>query len=235
MRIAIIPARGGSKRIKNKNIIDFCGRPMIGYALEAASESGLFDKIHVSTDSQEIKEVVEGLGYEIDFMRPSELGDDMTGLMPVLQWVVQRYREEGLTFEDVCCLMPVCPLLEAGDIVRGFEVYEQHGRERPLHVVAPFPVPVEWAYRRDESGRLTPVQPGAYAIRSQDLEKAYYECGPFSIFHVSQVLSDTPATDEGYVSIEMPRSRSVDIDEMEDLRFAEVLYRGKQVYSGQRG
>jgi len=231
MRIAIIPARGGSKRIKNKNIIDFCGKPMIAYALEAASQSGIFDKIHVSTDSDEIQATVEELGYTIDFMRPKELADDMTGLIPVYQWILRRYRDEGMDFEDVCGLMPACPLIEPEDIIRGYEKYLAHERKFPLHVVTSFPVPIEWAFRRDDEGFLTPVEPGKFAQRSQDLEKAYYEAGPFSFFHSSHLLTDTPVTDENFISITLPIYKAVDIDQPEDLYLAETLYLGRLVRS----
>jgi pseudaminic acid cytidylyltransferase len=227
MTIAIIPARGGSKRIKNKNIIDFCGKPMIAYALDAANRADIFEKIHVSTESPEIKTIVEGLGYKVDFMRPDELADDFTGIIPVLKWVLDRYREEELHFEDVCCLMPVCPLIEPDDIVRGYKHYMSHDRKYPLHCVAPFPVPVEWAFRRDHKGFLIPVSPGAFAVRSQNLEKAYYECGPFSFFHKTHILGDDSVGDKGFVSIVIPRDRSVDIDEPDDLLLVEKLYLGK--------
>jgi len=231
MRIAIIPARAGSKRIKSKSVIDFCGKPMIAYALEAASQSGIFDKIHVSTESYEIRATVEELGYTIDFMRPKELADDITGLVPVYQWALRRYREEGMEFEDVCGLMPTCPLIEPEDIIRGYEKYLAHGREFPLHVVAPFPVPIEWAFRRDDEGFLTPVEAGEFAQRSQDLEKAYYETGPFSFFHLSHLLTDTPVMDENFISITLPPYKAVDIDEREDLSLAETLYLGRLVRS----
>jgi len=227
MKIAIIPARGGSKRIKSKNIIDFCGKPMIAYALEAASQSGLFDKIHVSTESNEIRAVVDELGYTIDFMRPEKLADDITGLIPVFKWVISKYREDGMEFEDVCCLMPTCPLIEAEDIIRGYEKYLAHDRKHPLHVVVPFPVPIEWAFRRNDEGLLTPIEPGKFAQRSQDLEKAYYETGPFSFFHSSHLLTDTPVSDENFISIIIPPDKAVDIDEAEDLSLAETLYLGK--------
>lgn len=227
MAIAIIPARGGSKRIKDKNIIHFCGKPMIAYALDAANRAGIFEKIHVSTESPEIKAIVEGLGYTVDFMRPVELADDMTGLLPVLQWVLGRYGEEKLLFDDVCCLMPVCPLIEPGDLVRGYEQYARYGGRYPLHVVAPFPVPTEWAFRRSEEGFLAPVTPGGFAMRSQDLGKAYYETGPFSFFSSSHILNDKHPGDEGFVSIILPRDRAIDIDEPDDLLMAEKLYLGK--------
>lgn len=227
MVIAIIPARGGSKRIKSKNIKEFCGKPMIAYALEYAKKSGIFDRIHVSTDSDEIKDTVESLGYTIDFMRPEHLANDTIGLMPVLKWILLEYKKQNLEYFDVCCLMPACPLIEPKDIVEGYEQYLSHGRKYPLHAVTRFSVPVEWAYRRADSGFLTPVSPGAFAKRSQDLEPAYYESGPFSFFHITHILSDNPAADKGFVSTVLPKDKAIDIDEIEDFQFAELIYRGK--------
>ena len=229
MKIAIIPARAGSQRIKNKNIMDFFGQPMIGYALEAASRAGIFDKIHVSTESPQIVEIVEALGFKVDFMRSEELSNDVVGLVPVFQWVLNKYREQGLVFEDICTLMPACPLIEPQDIIEGYETYLANNRKFPLHVVARFPVPLEWAYRRNRDGFLSPVEPGKFAIRSQDLESAYYEVGPFSFFHSSHLLSETPAGDENFISIALPPHKAVDIDEPEDLHLAEILYLGKLV------
>jgi pseudaminic acid cytidylyltransferase len=225
LKIAIIPARGGSKRIPHKNIIDFCGKPMISYALKVAETSGMFDKIHVSTDSEKIAEVVKSLGFTIDFMRPANLADDHTGIMPVLANVLDEYDKRGQLFNHIMVLMPCCPLLLSEDIVRGYKTYLSFDGDRPLHVVTPFPVPVEWAYNRDSSGILIPKSPGAYAIRSQDFEPSYYECGPFSLFHRNHIFSDNPATDEGFCSITLPRNRAIDIDEPEDLVFAESMFR----------
>lgn len=228
--IAILPARSGSKRIKNKNIVDFCGKPIIAYALEAASKSQLFDKIHVSTDSNEIKNIVESLGYPVEFMRPSELSDDIVGTIPVLQWVLNEYSSRNETYEVVFNIMPAAPFLKPDDLTEAYELYLKHNKKHPLHVVSEFPVPIEWAYRRDEEGMLEPVQPGAYAIRSQDLEKAYYETGPFSIFHMSHLLKNDPVTDEDFISHIMPRDRAIDIDDYQDLSLAKILYLGHLKY-----
>ncbi|MDY6793310.1 MAG: acylneuraminate cytidylyltransferase family protein [Thermodesulfobacteriota bacterium] len=225
MKIAIIPARGGSKRIPYKNIIDFCGKPMIAYALEAALNSRLFDKIHVSTDSEKIAQIVDSLGYTIDFMRPAGLADDHTGIIPVLKNVLKEFDNRKQTYKHVLALMPCCPLLLTDDILRGYSKFRSFGGKRPLHVVTPYPVPIEWAYDRNNAGVLIPRNPGAYAVRSQDLKPAYYECGPFSIFHRNHILSETPATDEGFCSITIPRSQAVDIDEPEDLILAESMFR----------
>ena len=198
--IGLLPARSGSKRIKNKNIIDFFGKPMIEYALDAASRSKLFDKIHVSTDSNEIRNIVESLGYPVEFMRPSELSGDKVGTIPVLQWVLKKYLSKNETYEDVFNIMPAAPFLKPDDLTEAFELYLKHNKKYPLHVVSEFPVPIEWAYRRKDNGTINPIDPGAYAIRSQDLEKAYYETGPFSIFNVTHLLDDDPVTDEGFIS-----------------------------------
>ena len=227
--IAILPARSGSKRIKNKNIIDFCGTPMIAYALDAISKSQLFDKIHVSTDSTKIKKVVESLGYPVEFMRPPELAGDIVGTIPVLQWVLKEYLSKNITFEHVFNIMPAAPFLKPDDLTGAFELYLKHNKKHPLHVVSEFPVPIEWAYRRKDNGTINPIDPGAYAIRSQDLEKAYYETGPFSIFNVTHLSDDDPVTDEGFISYVLPKDRAIDIDDYQDLKFAEKLFLGQQM------
>jgi len=162
-------------------------------------------------------------------MRSQELADSHTGLLPVLQWVLKQYDAEGEIFNDIFCLTPTAPLVVAEDLQRGWNMYMKHNKVHPLHVVASYPVPIEWAYRRDSQGLLTPVAPGAFEIRSQDLEAAFYETGPFTILHRSHILGEKPLNDEGFVSITMPRDRAVDIDESEDLKLAETLYLGMLV------
>lgn len=224
MRLAVIPARGGSKRIPGKNIAPFCGKPMIAYALEAAANSGLFDKIHVSTDSDEIRQVVEGLGFPVDFMRDPALADDFTGLVPVLRWVAEQYRLRGELYAQVCCIMPNAPLLSSKDLVDAFDIFSRQDGCHPLLVFARFPVPIEWAFRRDKDGLMTAVSPNSLTIRSQDLEHAYYECGPFTIWRPEHLVSDNPLTGQ-VLSYVLPAERAVDIDTPEDFIYAERLYR----------
>lgn len=227
MRIAIIPARGGSKRIKNKNIIDFLGKPLIAYSLDAAKESGLFDKIHVSTDSEEIRTVVEELGYKVDFMRSSELADDHTGLFPVLKWVHEKYKNNGQFFEEICCIFPTAPLLQSKDLLEAFDLFHKNKNKNPLLVVAPYPVPVEWAFYRDENTFLTPRDPNSLTIRSQDIKPACYESGPFTIWHSSHFQSENPFTQEQFISFLIDKSQAVDIDDPEDLELAKALFLGR--------
>ena len=223
-KIAIIPARGGSKRIKNKNITDFCGQPLISYSLKAAQESGLFDEIHVSTESEEIASIVEKLGAPVHFMRPIELADDHTPITPVLQWVLKQYREMGRLFQDVCLLMPTAPLIEAQDLKEGMKIFANHRGQKALIAVGQFPVPLEWAFSREADGLLVPYKPGMFAVRSQDLPKRYYDTGTFC-FYTSEQITDTSGQ-TSYVGYVLAKEKCIDIDDLEDLRLAEVIYKG---------
>lgn len=226
MRLAVIPARGGSKRIPGKNIVPFCGRPMIAYALDAVRDSRLFDKIHVSTDSEEIRDVVTSLGFEVDFMRDPALADDYTGLVPVLRWVVEEYRKRGQDYRQICCMMPNAPLVRSADVVDASSIFDRFAGRHPLLVYARFPVPVEWAFRRDADGTMTAVSPESLLVRSQDLEHAYYECGPFTLWLAEHLQKDNPLTGK-VLSYILPTERAVDIDTPDDLAYAERLFRAQ--------
>jgi len=223
-RLAVIPARGGSKRIPGKNIIPFCGRPMISYSIDAARASGMFDKIHVSTDSAEIRQTVENLGLPIDFLRAPELADDFTGLVPVLKWVVDEYLKRGAIYDEICCIFSVAPLLQSSDINAAFELFHKHKSQYPLFVVTKYPVPIEWAFRRDKEGVMTAVSPSELTRRSQDLQEAYYESGPFTIWNADHLKLQNPHSGK-ILSYVMSGDKVVDIDTPEDLARAELLFR----------
>lgn len=224
-RLAVIPARGGSKRIPDKNIRNFCGKPMIAYPLAAARQSGLFDIIHVSTESDRIAQVVESLGFAMDFLRPTELADDFTPLMPVLKYVTHTYLERGNAFDHVCLIMACSPLIEATDLIGGAELFDRFKGKRAVLAVAPYPVPVEWAFERRESGELIPLNPGSFSIRSQDLGAKYYDAGMFSFFSVKRVLCAQGAgSDSDFVGYMLDRRKAIDIDNPEDLLLAEAIY-----------
>jgi N-acylneuraminate cytidylyltransferase len=225
--LAVIPARGGSKRLKDKNILAFEGRPMIGHVLEAARASGVFDEIHVSTESERIRDVVRSLGFEVPFLRDASLADDTTPLMPVLRWVLQRFASAGRAFDDVCLLMATAPLIEAADLSEAYRAYRASGG-RSLLAVARYPVPVEWAFDRAEDGTLVPCQPGMFAVRSQDLRPKYYDTGSIAFFPVSAVLSGAPPDDRSFVSYVLPPDKAVDIDDEDDLRLARALFRARR-------
>jgi pseudaminic acid cytidylyltransferase len=226
-RLAVIPARGGSKRIPDKNIRDFCGRPMIAYILASASMSGLFDTIHVSTDSPRIATVAEDLGFAPQFARPAELADDQTPLMPVLKYVLNRFIERGSHFDEVWLLMACAPLIEADDLRHAARMFAEAGSSRPLLPIAPYPAPIEWAYDLREDGNLDPVYPGMFAVRSQDLKTHYYDSGSFYIFPARHVLESAGAgKDSGFIGHVLPRYKAVDIDNELDWETAEYVLSG---------
>ena len=229
-RIAIIPARGGSKRIPNKNIRDFCGKPMIAHILQAAQESELFDEIHVSTDSETIRETVENLGFGIEFMRPPELADDHAPIMPVLKYVMETYASSGRQFDQAWLLMACAPLVEPSDLQQAAQLFDQAGGESPVLSIAEYPAPIEWAFSRATDGKMTPVQPGMFSVRSQDLGKKYFDAGVFVVFPARVVMqSEGAGSDEGVIGYVIPKSNAVDIDDEADWILAEALFRSRNI------
>jgi N-acylneuraminate cytidylyltransferase len=224
-RIAVIPARGGSKRIPKKNIMDFLGKPMLAYPIQAAVQSGLFDTVHVSTDDPEIRRIAQELGADTSFHRPSELADDVTPLLPVVRWVVHQFESAGRHFDDIFILFPCSPLMESKDLIDAYSLYKEHSRQRNLLTVCRAPAYVEWYYRRKKNGQLTPISPGGSFVRSQELEPVFYETGTFTIFSREWLMGATSlADDSNYIGYELPAWRAVDIDLPEDVEFAKALF-----------
>ena len=225
-RLAIIPARGGSKRILNKNIRDFCGRPMMSYVLDVAHRSKLFDVIHVSTESTEIAEVARQFGSPIQFYRPTKLADDHTPIMPVLKYVVDEFKARGFQFEEVWLLMACAPLIEVTDLHQAAELFQKSGSEDPVIAIAEYPVPIEWAFsRKTQTGELVPTAPGMFAVRSQDIEKKYFDVGAFSILPTARVEASIGAgTDTGFIGHVISKYKAVDIDDENDWAIAEAVY-----------
>ncbi|MEH6632290.1 MAG: acylneuraminate cytidylyltransferase family protein [Halopseudomonas aestusnigri] len=225
-RLAIIPARGGSKRLPGKNIRSFCGKPMISYILETAEKSTLFDTIHVSTDCEEITRVVSDLGFPPDFPRPDKLADDHTPIMPVLKYVAEVYREKGQEFDQIWLLMACSPLVEPTDLVGAAKFSDIHNGEKAVISVAPYPVPVEWAFDLMDNGVLVPTQPGKFAIRSQDLGVKYYDTGSYVAFPSSHVFESCGAgSDTNFIGYVISKNKAVDIDDEEDWKLAEALFK----------
>ena len=224
-RLAIIPARGGSKRIPNKNIRDFCGQPMITHVLSAARASGLFTTVHVSTESESIRDVAGRFGFPPDFLRPDELAYDHTPIMPVLRYAVQEYANRGVHFDEVWQLMACAPLIDARDLISAATFFQQAGSEQSLLAVSEYPAPIEWAFSRGVNGALTPVQAGMFALRSQDLERRYFDAGSFAVFPASRVLESQGAgSDNGFIGYVLPKATAIDIDDEQDWQLAEEIY-----------
>ena len=223
MAIAIIPARGGSKRIPRKNIRPFCGKPMLAYAIQAAQKSGCFSKVVVSTDDDEIAEVARQLGAEVPFLRPANLADDHTGTTPVVIDTIARLDKLRIQAQHYCCIYAMVPLIQADDLKAAYQ--RLIASQAPfVYTVAEFGFPIQRAVRMDERDRVTPFWPEQMAKRSQDLEPAYQDAGQFYWGTQDAWLGGiSPIGGEGIGHI-LPRHRVVDIDTPEDWHLAELLY-----------
>ena len=231
MKVAVIPARGGSKRIPKKNIRSFCGKPMIAWSIEAAQVSGCFDRIIVSTDSEEIAEVARRYGAEVPFMRPAALADDHTGTMAVMQHAVQTLSALNCEPREVCCIYATAPFLAAEDI-RGGLGRLQDSRARFAFSVTSYAFPIQRAIRIDQDGRVAMFQPEHFNTRSQDLEEAWHDAGQFYWGHADAWLEIQPLFSAQSVPVILPRHRVQDIDTPEDWTRAEWMFRAMQA-SGQ--
>ena len=187
-RLAIIPARGGSKRIPRKNIKPFLGTPLILRVLDEISKDGIFDAIHISTEDAEILKLVSDAGYQPYFSRPQQLAGDFTPLSEVMQFVVESYEQRGELFDTIVMVYATAALLEHESLKLAVEQFEALGKcGAQMLSVAPFPVPVEWAMRLENGGRLQPISPAELSKRSQDLQSAWYETAEFVIYDSESV------------------------------------------------
>jgi N-acylneuraminate cytidylyltransferase len=230
-RIAIIPARCGSKRIPHKNVHVFAGRPLLAHAIDIARASSLFDEIHVSTDCDVIADVAAANGVPVPFRRPDELSDDQTPLLPVLQWVLSEYASRGQSYGVGCMLMSTAVLVEPTDLSAALRVHVDAGGRTPTLAVCRYPAPVEWAMVEDASGLLTSREPGMAAVRSQDLPPAFFDSGTFMFFAPDLMLSgEHPG--RGFQPFLLDRRKGVDIDDPEDLEHAAALWRARAASAG---
>jgi pseudaminic acid cytidylyltransferase len=222
MRLAVIPARGGSKRIPRKNIRPFAGKPMIAYAIEAAQRSALFDRIVVSTDDDEIATAAAAFGAEVPFRRPPELADDHTPTVPVVAHAILAGEASGARADQVCCIYPGVPFLQEEDLRAALRVLEEGGDY--AFPVVPFPSAIQRALRRDADGTTRPFYPEHAATRTQDLPAAFHDAGQFYWGRASAWLAGLNIHLHGR-TIVLPPWRVVDIDTPEDWERAELLYR----------
>lgn len=229
-RLSIIPARGGSKRIPDKNIKDFCGLPMIAHAIKVAQDAALFTTIHVSTDSPEISGIAAQYDCTPDFSRPAELANDHASMMETVRYVIDEYERRGEKFDTVVLLYATSPLTDADDIKKACEQFEAGDRQKAFLAVTPFPAPVEHAFRIQENGDLVPNDEESLAMRTQDLSHAYYDAGMFAVYSSDYIKNSDQAGDfMAFRGYEVPSYRVTDIDWPEDWDRAEALYRALQM------
>ncbi|ANY18953.1 CMP-N,N'-diacetyllegionaminic acid synthase [Tsuneonella dongtanensis] len=229
--LAVIPARGGSKRIPRKNIRPFGDRPMISYAIGAALESGLFQRVVVSTDDAEIAAIARAEGADVPFERPADLSDDFTPTVPVIQHAITACREDGWSGAMVCCIYPGVPFIRSSDIAEALALLENAGGAGYAFPVTHFPSPIQRALRRDAGGGVAPFAPEHVATRTQDLEPAYFDAGQFYWGSAETWLAGLNIHANGR-AIVLPEWRVVDIDTPEDWDRAEALFRA--IGSGSR-
>jgi len=224
MHIAVIPARGGSKRIPRKNIKDFCGKPMIGWSIEAAIASGCFDCVVVSTDDEEIAAVARDFGASVPFIRPPELSDDYTGTVPVIRHAIEALRESGHNVEYACCIYATAPFVSPSDLQASLGVLRGTKSNYAFSVTS-YAFPIQRAIRVSEGGSVTMFNPELYQTRSQDLEEAWHDAGQFYWGRARAWCMEVPIFSNTSVAYKLPRHRVQDIDTFEDWKRAELLFR----------
>lgn len=223
MKVAIIPARGGSKRIPGKNIKSFCGKPMIAWSIEAALNSGCFDRVLVSTDSEEIADCAKFYGAEVPFSRPAELSNDHTPTIPVVQHAIHFLQMQKCDVQFVCCLYATAPFVQITDLNTAFTQLEQSDFQYVFSATT-FPFPIQRAIRLDKEGRVDMFHPEHLLTRSQDLEEAFHDAGQFYWGRTQAWLSGHPIFSSQSGLCLLPRFRVQDIDTPEDWSRAELMF-----------
>jgi N-acylneuraminate cytidylyltransferase len=227
MKLAVIPARGGSKRIPRKNIKPFCGKPMVAWSIEAALASGCFDRVIVSTDDAEIADIARAHGAEVPFVRPVELADDYAQTVPVVRHAVRWCIDDALSPQLACCIYATAPFISPADIVRGLDLLQDTGCDYTFSVTD-YASPIQRALRIKNDGRVEMFQPACFNVRSQDLEPAYHDAGQFYWGRTHAWLAETPIFNADAAPIILPRHRVQDIDTVDDWIRAEWTFRSMQ-------
>ena len=226
MKLLIIPARGGSKRIPNKNIKNFAGKPIIEWSIETGFNANYFDQIIVSTDDQGIKLVAESAGAKVPFIRPKNISGDFSTTLDVIKHAVNWYKAEGHSLTDITCLYPTSPLTTVKDLRQALYVFNNNNNIKQnafIFSATKFPSSLQRAFYLNKSGFSKMFHPEYYSTRSQDLENAYYDAGQFYIASPN-VWLEKDNIFEGSKPYFLPRWRVQDIDTLEDWEMAEKLF-----------
>ena len=223
MNIAIITARGGSKRIPHKNIKEFCGKPIIEYSIEAAKQAGIFDTVMVSTDDNKIAEIAKNTGAEVPFMRSEETSNDYATTADVLMEVLEKYKERGIRYENACCIYPTAPFVTGYKLRQAMEMLVKEKKDSVMPIV-PFSFPPLRGMVIND-GKLE-YKWQEYAMkRSQDLEEIYHDCGQFYVFRVETFEKEKKLVTDNTVGMIISELEVQDIDNETDWQLAEMKYR----------
>lgn len=230
-RLAIIPARGGSKRIPRKNIKPFLGKSIIAYSIEAALSSGLFDEVMVSTDDEEIAVIARKYGAEVPFVRSSKNANDFATTLDVIEEVINTYAGKNKRFSEACCIYATAPFVSSNLLIESQALFEQKKYDS-LFPVLKFGFPIQRAMCRNEDGLTVMMQPEHLTTRSQDLEAAYHDCGMFYWFKPEVALREGRLWTNNCGSIVLSEMDAHDIDTPQDWEVAEFKYGLKQSRNG---
>jgi len=223
--VAIIPARGGSKRILKKNIKDFFGKPLITYSIEVALASNLFEKVIVTTDDEQIAKIAKEYGADVPFIRPAELSDDFTGTQEVINHTIDFLEAQGENYEYICTIYATAPLLQKEYLVQGYEKLKESDAVNSFSATS-MPFPIQRTFKLDTNGRCKMFTPEHYMTRSQDLEEAYQDAGQFYFENrkLAKESTNKVVFSEISIPILLPRHLVQDIDTLEDWERAEFMY-----------
>ncbi len=223
MKLLVIPARGGSKRIKKKNIKEFKGKPIINWAIEEALNSAEFDKVIVSTDDKDIAGIAAAAGAEIPFLRPDYLADDFTSTQEVIINVINWYKNKQVFFRDIYCLYPTTPFFKSADIIKSMRIYQELKEKVFVFAATSFSYPIQRALRIDDNGFCSMFSSENFPKRSQDLQDAFHDAGQFYLASSETWLKKNNIF-EGSKPYFIPRWKAIDIDTEEDWEIAEIIY-----------
>ena len=224
MKIAMIPARGGSKRIPRKNIKAFHGKPIIAYSIEAAINCRLFDEVVVSTDDQEIATIAQKYGAKVPFFRPDALSDDYATTVDVIKHTLNWYAEHSIGISFICCIYATAPFIKQAALIEGYQAITKQGYQYAF-AATEFNFPIQRAIRVSDKGAVSMFNSEHLNTRSQDLEKAYHDVGQFYWGNAKAFNNDLPLYSTDAYAVIIPDIDARDIDTMEDWSFAEALYK----------
>lgn len=225
--LCIIPARGGSKRIPKKNIVDFLGKPLIAYSIENALNSGVFNEVIVSSDDEEIIELALKYGAKAPFVRAKDLSDDYTSSMEVIRNAILTLKDLGQDYDHVCCLYATAPLIDSTILKKAYEKFTLC-ESQFLFSASEFDYPIQRAFYLDERERVNMFDESKYFARSQDLIKAYHDAGAFYFGKTRAWLEENFLFKNHSSVFLLPRNLVCDIDTPQDLEFAKILFKINQ-------
>ena len=221
-RLLIIPARLGSKRIKEKNIKKFFGKPIIYYSIELALKSRLFSKIHVSTESKKIKNIVEKFGLKIDFLRNKKFSTDRAKLIDVFRHVVKKFKLLGENFDQIWFMSSCAPLLSKKDLIKASKLFFKKNVTSFI-AVGEFAAPIQQGFKIDKRNKLKSIYPSKKNSRTQDLENSYFDTGHFGGFRTTELFKKKI----NFSAFLIDKDKSIDVDDLNDWKLMQILYKCK--------